>query len=485
MSQRPTDTFSESMGDLKADSDSRQGAAEPGLVMLFAVGQPYCTVLPVGPVPLEVGRGVGVLQDHRDSLMSRRHARVAYREGCFEVTDLGGRNGSAIDGIPFTGTKIVSEQSVIRLGHSLFMCCRDLRPFRGFGVRSVDGRIEGPTLQQVSRTVAQLAQASRTLFLCGESGSGKEAQAQTFHRAAPQNSGPLIAINCAAIPEGVAERLLFGARKGSFSGATSDGEGYIEAANGGTLFLDEVAELSDNVQSKLLRVIETGELLPLGATRVRKVQFRVCSATYKDLRALAQAGRFRTDLYFRIGIPEVNLPPLRERREEIPWLIHQAVAGAASELSVSALLVEACLLRPWPGNIRELLAEISTAALAARAARSALLLTEHLNPKAGTSMAAPAVLPSASPKLTEAPPPAFSSSWSPSMSVTSSSVEGQNQAPTRAEILATLVAAKGNVSTAARTVGIQRTQFRRLLARYQIDVGKVRDLGAGATGKRG
>jgi transcriptional regulator with GAF, ATPase, and Fis domain len=136
-------------------------------------------------------------------------------------------------------------------------------------------------------------------------------------------SGELVAVNCAAIPAGLAERLLFGTRKGAYSGADRDADGYLAAADGGTLFLDEVAELDLDVQAKLLRVLETGELLALGAARPRAVQLRVVAATLRDLRAAVAAGRFRDDLYYRIGRPEVRLPPLRERLEEIPWLVRR------------------------------------------------------------------------------------------------------------------------------------------------------------------
>src|SRR5262249_55089522 len=154
-------------------------------------------------------------------------------------------------------------------------------------VRMWDGRIHGPALQGVLRSVRQLAEHSRTLFISGESGVGKESMAQSFHRAGPQQHGPFIAVNCATIPEGLAERLLFGGQKGAYSGAANDSEGYLQAANGGTLFLDEVADLDATVQAKLLRTLETREVLPLGATRVQKVDVRVCSATHKDLRAQA------------------------------------------------------------------------------------------------------------------------------------------------------------------------------------------------------
>src|SRR5262249_25883004 len=159
------------------------------------------------------------------------------------------------------------------------------------------------------------------------------------------------------ISETIAERLLFGAKRGAFSGADADADGYLQAADGGTLFLDEIAELGLAVQAKLLRVLENKEVLPVGATRARPIALRLCSATHKGLRAQVEAGRLREDLFFRIATPQVSVPPLRQRLEEIPWLLQVAAQSVAPNLKLSASLVETCLLRSWPGNVRELLAE--------------------------------------------------------------------------------------------------------------------------------
>lgn len=286
-------------------------ALEPGLVMLFAANQPFCTLFPIGSSPLELGRSHPLLADHPDSLMSRRHAEITYRNGTFEITELGSRNGSAVDGFPFEGTTRAAAGALVRLGGTLFVCFDDLGPLRRFGITRVGERVLGPTIRILQHTITHLASSSRTLFILGESGTGKESLAHDFHREGPQRAGPFIAVNCAAIPEGIAERLLLGSKKGAFSGAVQDSQGYIEAADGGTLFLDEIADLDPAVQGKLLRVLETGELLMLGATRPQKVQIRVCAATNKDLRVLTRQGKFRSDLYFRIGMPQLCIPPLR------------------------------------------------------------------------------------------------------------------------------------------------------------------------------
>jgi transcriptional regulator with GAF, ATPase, and Fis domain len=473
-------TDSVHLSDSRNARTTRDGGAEAGMVLIFACGLPYCTLLPLGPAPLELGRGQGALAEHPDSLMSRMHARVSYCEGRFTITDLGSRNGSAVEGIPLRGTTTVGSGVCLRLGGSLFLLHQDIRAFRQFSIKRTEHRVQGPTLQNLQSIVSHIAESSRTLFISGESGTGKESLAQAFHRASSQRAGPFVAVNCAAIPEGIAERLLFGARKGAFSGIVSDSDGYIDAANGGTLFLDEVADLDGIVQGKLLRVIESGELLALGATRPRKVQFRVCAATHKDLRALTQEKRFRADLYFRIGMPHVTIPPLRERREEIPWLMAGQLGALMPGVSLDVSIVEACMLRAWPGNVRELLAETNTAAMTARAAGKSVVFAEHLSLSAGAPMTpSPASQPEwhTPPRTSSAEdiPPAQAPEVVPALPVVKGA--SPSEVPSRKQILSALVETHGNISAAARTLQIHRTQFRRLLLRYRIDVDKLRDLG--------
>ena len=476
----------------------QSGAPEPGLLLVFSAGQPYCALLPLGSSATEIGRGQGALSELPDASMSRRHAHVSAQGDRFVVIDLDSRNGSAINAVPLRGRAEVGAGTLVRLGESLFLCCADLRPYRQLGVTVTGPYVRGPALQVVSSTVAHIATSSRVLHICGESGTGKESLAHAFHHSGPQSAGRLIAVNCAAIPEGIAERLLFGVRKGAFSGAVQDSEGYIEAANGGTLFLDEIAELDAVVQGKLLRVIETGELLPLGMTRPRKVQFCVCTATHRDLRSLAEAGSFRRDLYFRIGMPMISLPPLCQRREEIPWLIRNAVQAAASDLAADVSLVETCMLRRWPGNIRELLAEVSAATLKGRAAGSARVMSVHLTESAGMAMPSPQAATRASaPRALSAEPAAIAESDRGQPAAAASSVPTAPSASppdkarggtfaarpnrdaggtrTRQQILAALLATQGNLSAAARDLGIHRTQLRRLLTRHRIDLHKVRE----------
>jgi transcriptional regulator with PAS, ATPase and Fis domain len=259
-----------------------------------------------------------------------------------------------------------------------------------------------------------------------------------------------VPVNCAAIPPNIAERLLFGAKKGAYSGADADAPGYVQEANGGTLFLDEVAELDPAVQAKLLRTLESKEVMALGSTRRVKVDVQLCSATNKDLRALVSAGKLREDLYFRIGRPEVSVPSLRNRPEEIAFLVADELQRTAMALSPHAGLIEQCLLRPWPGNVRELLAEVRTAAQLALGEGAQRVTARHLGPTAGTLFASTAstTAPAAPGTDTPARKLKIEDDWR--------------------RIEDTLKANGGNVTATARALGLHRTQLRRLLARHQI-----------------
>jgi DNA-binding NtrC family response regulator len=292
----------------------------------------------------------------------------------------------------------------------------------------------------------------------GESGTGKEGVARAFHRDGPRREGPFVAVNCAAIPQGIAERLLFGVRRGAYSGAEADAEGYVQAADGGTLFLDEVADLDLQVQAKLLRALETREVMPLGASRPRTVDLHVCSASNRDLRTQVTSGKLREDLYYRIARPAVTLPPLRERLEEIPALVEREVRRVAPELTLDVSFVEACLLRPWPGNVRELLIEARSAAQAALMEDAPLLESRHLDPGAGKPLlAGGSMMPAA-----DAPP----STGSPAREMRSRSrpLDGEE----RGRIEEVLLREGGNVAAAARALGMHRTQLRRLIGRHRI-----------------
>jgi len=218
---------------------------------------------------------------------------------------------------------------------------------------------ESPKIREVFSLIDRVAKTDSTVLITGESGTGKELVAKALHFKSPRAKGPFVAINCGAIPHELLESELFGYVKGAFTGALRDKKGRLEVANGGTVFLDEISEMSPALQVKLLRVLQEREFEPIGSTRSIKVDIRVVAATNKNLEELVKKGRFRHDLYWRLNVVPIHLPPLRERKEDIPLLIshfleiyNDRYKGKVSGFSESAM--ELLLNYDWPGNIREL-----------------------------------------------------------------------------------------------------------------------------------
>ena len=216
---------------------------------------------------------------------------------------------------------------------------------------------KSPAMQQVYESVTQAAANTVNVIIYGESGTGKELVARAIHNLSRRSAGDFVPVNCGAIPEHLLESEFFGHRKGAFTGASADTHGYLDIANGGSLFLDEVGELSPDMQVKLLRAIEGGGYFPVGDSRARHSDFRVIAATNRNLRAMVKAGRVREDFFFRIHIIPITLPPLRERREDIPLLVDHFLAQFAGGRNVPRLpgkILESLYSYDWPGNIREL-----------------------------------------------------------------------------------------------------------------------------------
>ncbi len=226
---------------------------------------------------------------------------------------------------------------------------------------------ESAAMKEVLEVVGRVAVHKSTVLVSGESGTGKEVVAQAIHRASPRAAQPLVAINCAAIPEALLESELFGHVRGAFTGATADKAGLFEQADKGTLFLDEIGELPLGLQAKLLRVLQEGEVRRLGDQRVRRVDVRVVAATAKDLAAEVAGGRFRDDLFYRLNVVALHLPPLAERTSDIaPLARHIAVQLArrfGRPLTLSADALAWLERQPWPGNVRELQHAIERAAV--------------------------------------------------------------------------------------------------------------------------
>jgi DNA-binding NtrC family response regulator len=218
---------------------------------------------------------------------------------------------------------------------------------------------KSPSMQRIYDLIERISESSGNVLITGESGTGKELVARAIHYNGSRKEGPFIALNCAAIPETLLESELFGYKKGAFTDAKSDKKGLIFEAKEGTLFLDEITEMLPTLQAKLLRVIEEREVRPLGDTNSYPFDVRIISTTNQDIQALIQGGRFREDLYYRLKVIDMELPPLRERREDIPLLIQHFVAKFSRDVKknvsgVSGDALKILLNYSWPGNIREL-----------------------------------------------------------------------------------------------------------------------------------
>ena len=296
--------------------------------------------------------------------ISRRHLTVAeVSDGTYSVTDLGSRNGTWVNGVAVGSLpRILKHGDVLRMGEVLAV----------FEVGEVldavepdddAHRIPGQSLgaMQLRACVVRAARSGGTTLIEGESGTGKEFVAAELHRLS-QASGPYVVANCAALSSSLIDSQLFGHERGAFTGAVSAHEGFFRAANGGTLFLDEIGELPQDLQPKLLRAVELGEIIPLGGTKVHQVRTRVVAATNRTLDTEVAAGRFRRDLFARLTLQRIEVPPLRERRADfMVWydLLHQRwserQSGLAAEpVEFTAEALEALLLQPWLENLRGL-----------------------------------------------------------------------------------------------------------------------------------
>jgi two-component system response regulator PilR (NtrC family)/two-component system response regulator HydG len=225
--------------------------------------------------------------------------------------------------------------------------------------RSGDMVGKSPAMRELFELIRRLGTSSATVLLTGESGTGKELVAKSLHTSSPRKGRPFVPLNCATIPDTLLDSELFGHKRGAFTDARADRAGLFVEANGGTLFLDEIAELSPALQAKLLRVLQEGEIRPLGASRAERVDVRVIAATNKDLEARLKTGAFREDLYYRLNVVHIHLPPLRERAEDLLALSEHFLAASAARAGkdVRALhesAKKALLSHSWPGNVREL-----------------------------------------------------------------------------------------------------------------------------------
>jgi DNA-binding NtrC family response regulator len=250
-----------------------------------------------------------------------------------------------------------------------------------------------PLMQALFRDVSLIAASESRVLITGESGVGKEVLADVIHSWSPRASGQLVKVNCAAIPETLLESELFGHEKGAFTGAVAQRLGRFQMADGGTIFLDEIADMAPQLQAKLLRVAQDGRFQRIGSNTEIHVNSRILAATNKNLEEEVKAGRFREDLFYRLNVVELTVPPLRERREDILPLANQLLARFTQSRARLSASVAACLENySWPGNVRELANAMERAALLCR---GDLIVPEHLPSRIQASLRAPAVVAAA------------------------------------------------------------------------------------------
>ncbi len=307
-----------------------------------------------------------------DESVSRYHGRIVQEDSGYLLADLGSTNGSFID-------RVRVREGYLRPGSTIHLGQAELRfqageeeveivPSRKDRFGDLIGR--HPRLREIYAIIEKIAPTNTTVVIEGETGTGKEVVAQTIHKMSPRAGGPLMIFDCGAVPANLVESELFGHEKGAFTGAIMTRLGLFEMADGGTLFLDELGELPLDLQPKLLRALEQREVRRVGSHRPIKLDVRIIAATNRNLDDEVRSGRFRQDLYYRLSVVRLVLPPLRERAEDIPLLVkhflknasyNRAPDGGTRVKSVSREALELLGAYVWPGNVRELVNTVERA----------------------------------------------------------------------------------------------------------------------------
>jgi transcriptional regulator with GAF, ATPase, and Fis domain len=407
-----------------------------------------------------------------DPSVSRRHARLTV-SGRITVEDLGSTNGTAIQGRKLAPGErgVLALGTVFEVGSATLVLQRT--PLPGARSHRTPAEMPGtvvrdPAMKRLYEMLDVVAPTGLSVLVLGETGVGKEVFAEALHRRSSRVGAPFLKLNCAALPESILEAELFGYEKGAFTGATQTKVGLFEAADGGTLFLDEVGEMAPSTQTKVLRALESGEVMRLGSSTTRKVDVRFLSAANRDLRTLVAEGRFRADLFFRLNGITMTLPPLRKRPEDVLPLAEVFLERAARKLGKpSPRLGEearrALEGHPWPGNVRELRNVVERAVVLCRGEvleTGHLLLQEgeivaHAPPSATTSLPAPRDDETVTMRLPVRP--------------RAPELKGKLEEFERAQILEALAKTSGNQTRAAKLLGIARRTLIKKMVRYEIE----------------
>jgi transcriptional regulator with GAF, ATPase, and Fis domain len=456
--------------------------SKPGLVLLYARNfEQFQPAYPFHKPTVVIGRDSTADVCVPEQAVSRQHARIGFDGTRWVLTDLGSRNGSMVDGSLVSSDVELEHLHEIRIGDALFKFVATGAD--RFGAYHIDGRILGDRraklvtalvggyqMDMIAAELERIAPTQLSCVLMGETGTGKEVAARELHRVSGRR-GSIQAINCAAIPHNLLESELFGYRRGAFSGADRDKPGLIKLADGGTLFLDEIGDMPLEAQAKLLRVLQSREVFPLGATAPDRVDVRVVCATHRDLHQYVKDGKFRGDLFARVSEHLVKLPPLRERKEDVYQLARLFAAQyGRPQLSFSFSFVVALLHHDWPFNVRELESCIKRAA--ALAEGDVIDVGQLPDPIVALMRDYGARAPAASfSSERDSRMPPSGALFSPAPPAVSS----RRPPPNESELRELLARHRGNIAAVGRELGKERMQVHRWMKRYGISVEEYRD----------
>jgi len=398
-----------------------------------------------------------------DATVSRYHLEIRVRRDGIEIRDLDTTNGTKHGGAR-VGQVVLTGPARLRLGKHTEMDVEPVDTNVDLDTWKDDrfGDVLGTTvpMKRLFSLLSKAAPTEATIMLQGETGTGKEAIAEAVHRASKRAKGPFVVVDCGSIPHELIASELFGHARGSFTGASGDKQGLIEAANQGTLFLDEIGELALDLQPQLLRVLDRRQVRRVGETHAVDVDIRVIAATHRDLRAMVRAGQFREDLYYRLAVVATYVPPLRERKQDIPalaaWFADKMGRGGWAH---SPTLLEQLDRHDWPGNVRELRNVVERALSLGHSGAS--LLTELTD-----SGSRPAVSEEDLDRSSGRPSTPLPMLDLPFKEAKAALVEGFE----RDYLTALLARHRGNISRAAAEAGIDRNYIHRLVKKYNLEV---------------